>query len=145
MLGPGLRMDYVWAVLRQASRANACRPLERLKEVFPCCYNSALEIIKYFKISVFHWELDQCERADFFGCHCFHKNTLNCLGKANAFESSQGPPLRVFLGSCLDSAGSMKCTFLVQVTQQATTHCRHHRPSLRSVRNEIQNTDSPLQ
>lgn len=82
----------------------------------PLLLQQALEIIKYFKISVFHWELDQCERAVFFGCHCFHENTLNCLGKANAFESSQGPPLWVFLGSCLDSAGSMKCTFLVQVT-----------------------------
>lgn len=42
------------------------------------------------------------------------------MGRAKAFASSQGPPLWVFLGSCLDSAGSVKCTFLVRVTQQAT-------------------------
>lgn len=48
-------------------------PTGKGEESVPLLLQQALEIIKYFKISVFHWELDQCERAVFFGCHFFMK------------------------------------------------------------------------
>lgn len=87
----------------------------------PGCTHSVEEIPKGFKISVFHWELDQQEREVFSGCQCFLKNTLNCPeGRAKTFESSQGLHLRVFLGSCLNSSSSMKCTFSVQAIKQAS-------------------------
>ena len=55
--------------------------LEKTQEASPLLIQQCLEMIKYFKISTFHRELEQCEKSSFLWLSIFSYQHIKLLGE----------------------------------------------------------------